>query len=267
MTAIIQSKTSPNRGSEPITPKVIVMHYTATWTGKAAIRTLTESSAKVSAHYVVDRDGTITQLVPTDRAAWHAGPSKWGKYEGLNNHSIGIELVNIGYVKALSNGNYIDPYGKVLKGSDVDKMGLVGFQDERLGPGSFYQPLYPEAQLKALDALVEMLLKKHKSIEAIVTHREIDTRGWKTDPGPAFPIARYTRHLPDRASKTKLAQVTAPALNVRQDPGPKAKLCSWGPLKQGTVVEVIRQEKGWTCIETDNPQQVGWVKSEFLTKA
>lgn len=262
---------SPNMGDEKIVPRVIVMHYTATWTGAAAIRTLTDRNAKVSAHYVVDRDGTVTNLVPDHRAAWHAGPSKWGKYEGLNNHSIGIELVNIGYVKALATGNYIDPYGKVMKGSDVEKMGLIGFQDERLGPGAFYQPLYPEAQLAALDKLVAGLIKNNPTIEAVVTHRQIDTRGWKVDPGPAFPLARYTRLLPDRQTPepkkpaTKLV-VAAEAVNVRVAGNAQASLSRFGPLPRGTVVEATGVNGAWTQVrfETNNGPAVGWIKSQFL---
>lgn len=258
---------SPNTGGR-IDPRLIVMHYTATWTGAAAIRTLTNPQAKVSAHFVVDRNGTITQLVRTDTAAWHAGPSKWGRYEGLNNHSIGIELVNIGYVRALANGNYIDPYGKVLKGADVEKMGLIGFQDDRLEPGAYYQPLYPEAQLTALDKLVRELLRLHPKIEAIVTHRQIDSRGWKVDPGPAFPMARYTRLLPDRASKEKVTRVSVASLNVREKPNARAKTVSWSPIRQGTEVRPIRQENGWTLVQvamSGQAVQAGWVKSEFIS--
>ncbi len=48
----------------------------------------------VSAHYVVDVDGTVYRLVDEARVAWHAGLSWWRDRQGLNATSIGIEIVN-----------------------------------------------------------------------------------------------------------------------------------------------------------------------------
>lgn len=47
---------------------------------------------RVSAHYVIRRDGTLVQYVPTDKRAWHAGPSCWNGCERCNDFSIGVEL-------------------------------------------------------------------------------------------------------------------------------------------------------------------------------
>ncbi|MDX8403904.1 MAG: 1,6-anhydro-N-acetylmuramyl-L-alanine amidase AmpD, partial [Mariprofundaceae bacterium] len=48
---------------------------------------------RVSAHFVVDRKGKITQFVPISRCAWHAGESSWEGREHCNNYSIGIEMI------------------------------------------------------------------------------------------------------------------------------------------------------------------------------
>ncbi|NWF37577.1 1,6-anhydro-N-acetylmuramyl-L-alanine amidase AmpD [Mariprofundus sp. NF] len=48
---------------------------------------------KVSAHFVVDRKGGITQFVPCQRRAWHAGVSSWHEREGCNDFAIGIEMI------------------------------------------------------------------------------------------------------------------------------------------------------------------------------
>lgn len=48
---------------------------------------------RVSAHFVVARDGNITQFVPTEKRAWHAGKSSWKNREGCNDYSIGIEII------------------------------------------------------------------------------------------------------------------------------------------------------------------------------
>ncbi len=47
---------------------------------------------KVSAHFLIDRHGDVTQFVPTTARAWHAGVSCFEGRESCNDFSIGIEL-------------------------------------------------------------------------------------------------------------------------------------------------------------------------------
>ena len=47
---------------------------------------------KVSSHLLIKRDGGITQFVPFNKRAWHAGISSFDGVEDCNNFSIGIEL-------------------------------------------------------------------------------------------------------------------------------------------------------------------------------
>jgi AmpD protein len=49
-------------------------------------------NAAVSAHVLIDRDGAVTQYVPFDRRAWHAGRSEYCGRAACNDFSIGIEL-------------------------------------------------------------------------------------------------------------------------------------------------------------------------------
>ncbi len=65
---------------------------------RAAERALCSPDVEVSAHYLIDRDGSVTQLVPEDRRAWHAGAGTWGSVTDVNSRSIGIELSNLGVV-------------------------------------------------------------------------------------------------------------------------------------------------------------------------
>jgi AmpD protein len=48
--------------------------------------------ATVSAHFLVGRDGALTQFVSCDKRAWHAGCSSWRGRENCNDVSVGIEL-------------------------------------------------------------------------------------------------------------------------------------------------------------------------------
>lgn len=47
---------------------------------------------RVSAHFLIRRDGELIQFVACDRRAWHAGLSSWRGRERCNDFSIGIEL-------------------------------------------------------------------------------------------------------------------------------------------------------------------------------
>jgi len=47
---------------------------------------------KVSAHFLVRRDGGLVQFVPVGRRAWHAGASRWRGRERCNDYSLGVEL-------------------------------------------------------------------------------------------------------------------------------------------------------------------------------
>jgi AmpD protein len=51
---------------------------------------------KVSAHFLVRRDGELIQFVPCARRAWHAGESRWRSRSRCNDFSIGIELEGTG---------------------------------------------------------------------------------------------------------------------------------------------------------------------------
>lgn len=50
------------------------------------------AALRVSSHLCIFRDGSVTQYVPFDRRAWHAGASSWQGRERCNDFSIGIEL-------------------------------------------------------------------------------------------------------------------------------------------------------------------------------
>lgn len=62
----------------------------------AALERLCDPNCEVSAHYLIDRDGTCFQMVAEEMRAWHAGAGGWAGLADINSRSIGIELVNTG---------------------------------------------------------------------------------------------------------------------------------------------------------------------------
>lgn len=90
---IIQ-KPSPNFNDRTDKIDMIVIHSTATDTLDETFSYLIHSKEpnRVSAHYVIDRDGTVYRLVDEQKRAWHAGVSFWNGKTDINSCSIGIEF-------------------------------------------------------------------------------------------------------------------------------------------------------------------------------
>jgi len=88
---------SPNYNQRNVPIDILLMHYTGMQSAQAALDRLCDPAAKVSAHYVVDEDGTTYQLVGEEFRAWHAGAAYWAGALDINAHAIGIEIVNPGH--------------------------------------------------------------------------------------------------------------------------------------------------------------------------
>lgn len=150
--AIDSSHPSRNQDSRVL---FVVLHYTV-GNFETSLRQLTEG--EVSSHYLVrDEPARIYRLVDEDRRAWHAGPSCWKAFCGLNASSVGIEIVN------------------------------PGPQD---GPqGRTWAP-FPPAQMALVLPLVRQIVLRHQvRAERILGHNEI-APAHKEDPGPLFPWRR-----------------------------------------------------------------------------
>lgn len=133
--------------------KYLILHYTALDHDKS-VRVLTTQS--VSSHYLVNdsTDVEIYQLVDENKRAYHAGISSWRKDATLNDTSIGIEIVNMGF--------------KEVNGKKV------------------FAP-FPDYQVKKVAALVKDIVNRYQIPPTnILGHSDIaPTR--KQDPGPEFP--------------------------------------------------------------------------------
>jgi N-acetylmuramoyl-L-alanine amidase len=134
---------------------MLVLHYTDMLSGTGAIDHLCKPESKVSAHYVVEEDGEIYQLVDESKRAWHAGESYWRGHSNINGRSIGIEVVNPGH----SNG---------------------------------YRP-FAELQMQSLIQLCHEIIARH-TIPArnVVGHSDVAFLR-KMDPGELFDWPRLAR--------------------------------------------------------------------------
>lgn len=78
-------------------PNFVIIHHTAQNSCEQTLRTFTLERTKVSAHYVICKDGTIHHMLNDYMRAWHGGVAKWGNNTDINSSSIGIEIDNNGF--------------------------------------------------------------------------------------------------------------------------------------------------------------------------
>jgi N-acetylmuramoyl-L-alanine amidase len=76
---------------------MIILHYTDMLTAEEALARLCDPISKVSAHFLIGKEGMLYQLVDPEYRAWHAGVSSWEGENDINSRSIGIELDNLGH--------------------------------------------------------------------------------------------------------------------------------------------------------------------------
>ncbi|AJJ57383.1 N-acetylmuramoyl-L-alanine amidase [Yersinia pseudotuberculosis] len=158
--------------------RFLVLHYTAVDDAES-LRLLTQG--EVSAHYLIPTHpkkaggkAIALQLVPEAQRAWHAGVSSWQGRNNLNDTSIGIEIVNLGFTE------------KML--------------------GRTWYP-YNESQIELIEQLTKDIVQRYNiSPSDVVAHSDIAPLR-KSDPGPLFPWKRLAEKgvgaWPDDATVAK----------------------------------------------------------------
>lgn len=161
----------------------IIMHFTAGGSHSGTVGWFRNPNAKVSAHYVVGRDGLVTQMVPLDQAAWHAGKSKIGDKTGVNSYSVGIEICNWGPLRQV-DGKFVTYSGRKYDGPTPVQS----------ADGRYWEP-YTDAQYASLLKLCDYLVENYE-ITHITGHSDIAIpQGRKQDPGEAFGWEKFQKGL------------------------------------------------------------------------
>lgn len=238
-------------------PDTVIVHYTA-GPYKPSLNTLTNPKVKASAHVIVDRDGSITQLVPFDKIAWHAGSSSYKGRIGFNKYSLGIEIVNSGPLT--KSGNlYRAWFGAAYNPTDVIEA------IHRNESTAKYWHIYTEEQIQTVTELCRLFIDQY-DVKHILGHEEI-APGRKMDPGPAFPLDRLRNQLltGDRAVEDsnelpENGRVVASKLNIRETPNENGAKVAM-PLKKGAKVKIIDSANGWYKVSTEVE---GWVFGKYI---
>jgi N-acetylmuramoyl-L-alanine amidase len=243
----------------------VIIHYTASPNFRSAKNTLMNPTVKASAHILIDRDGTILQMVGFDTIAWHAGRSEYKDRSGFNKYSIGIEIVNAGPIK-MRNGEFFDVYNIKYPADQV----MEGKHRNRPIISKYWHTYTPQ-QLEATEKLCRLLVDTY-GIKYILGHEEISV-GRKFDPGPAFPLddlrqrifSNEAGHAGEVKAPTPLAAgdaafVTASSLNIREHPSTSARTVT-DPLPEGTKVQVVAMEGDWASVKVEVD---GWVNATHI---
>ncbi len=250
---------SPNTGGD-LKPDSIIIHYTAGRDAESSIRTLVNPKVKASAHLVVGRDNSVTQLVPFNVVAWHAGKSSLGGRTGFNQFSIGIEIDNAGVLTRQGNV-YSSWFGRAYQEKDVLR---AVHRNETVRK---YWHRYTEEQITLVQEICAALIEAY-DIDAIWGHEEISP-GRKIDPGPAFPLDKMRQRLllghrdEDDAEPIAFPApgiVTAGKLNIRSGPTAQASKVAQ-PLLQGANVTIKQQSKDWYRVRAEVE---GWVSGHYI---
>ena len=174
---------SPNFNARPCLPDTLVLHYTGMKTGSEAVARLCDPDAQVSSHYVVTEDGQVLRLVAEERRAWHAGRSHWRGRSGLNDHSIGIEIVNPGHE--------------------------FGYCD------------FPEVQIEGVIGLIDAIRSRWDIEDRDIIGHSDTAPDRKQDPGEKFPWAQLAQAGHGLWTDTRLeperAKAMGPALVLGDD--------------------------------------------------
>ena len=145
---------SPNWNERQYSVSMLVLHYTSLPSCEDSLARLcdpTNPSGRVSAHYLVDVDGTIYQLVDESKRAWHAGVGSWRGLDKINDRSIGIEIQNIGLT-----------------------------EDGKRVP-------FPACQIDAVIALCKDIKARYGILDRDIFGHSDSAVSRKQDPGEAFP--------------------------------------------------------------------------------
>lgn len=258
----VRFEATPNQGGA-LKPRFLVMHYTAGRDAESSIRWLTRPDARASAHLVIGRDGAVTQLVPFDRVAWHAGPSRWDGVSGLNQHSIGIELDNAGLLERKGD-RWRAWFGNAYPEEEV--MEARHRHSDRVCGWHIFTPEQLDVALEASRVIIQAY-----GISELLGHDDISP-GRKLDPGPAFPMAPFRAKLFGRAEDEAPTYATTVNLNIRRGPGTHHERLELGPLPRGTVLEVLREYGSWRLVnvrgEVQGQRDVqGWVHGDYIRRS
>lgn len=209
-------------------PTLIILHDTAGRVEKfSSVNWFKSDECTTSAHVVVERDGTITQMVDFNKRAYHAGASEWKGVSNCNAFSIGIEIVNPGK---------LDKDGRAWFHKKTEK-GFTGIKRAKTAAhGDGWWLDYTPEQIEAVTALCKALVARYPEIEDITTHWTVSP-GRKIDTNPLFPLDALRREVFSVRSEEAVAAVEPEPVQPKIE-HPVVEAAN-GPVVRGGLIAAI----------------------------
>ncbi|SEQ59420.1 N-acetylmuramoyl-L-alanine amidase [Loktanella sp. DSM 29012] len=260
-----------------IEPTLIVLHDTASRLDEgSAADYLADNAAKVSVHFVVERDGSLIQQVATNRRANHAGRSEYHGQTGCNGFSIGIEIVNPGRMTAAGHGFARTWFKETF---NVETFHIHEVTTDEHGHGWWMD--YTPEQIATVTALCTALFAGIPTLMDIRTHWYVSP-GRKTDTNPLFPLEAIRAKVlgrddpadiaaeeqSSRRQGQQLVQIATRGsrLNMRRWPSFNPNVIA--AIPDGTAVPVIREGvfagRPWMRVLWGG--QEGWIVADYTTE-
>jgi N-acetylmuramoyl-L-alanine amidase len=262
-----------------ITPEIIVVHDTASRLEKFnAANYLRDNKRGVSVQFVVETDGTITQQVPTNRRAGHAGKSTYHGLGDVNGFSIGIEIVNPGKMTRVDDEIARAWFGQIFKIKDYK---IEEITTDEHGHG-LWMP-YTEEQITAVLAICEACFEYYPSLMDVQPHWYISP-GRKIDTNPLFPLEQIRSQILGREDPADLAlgsfvddEYSPESMTTIFTPGSSLNMRRWpsfnpnviATIPHNAIVPILEagefDDRKWAKVLFGG--QEGWVVAKYTTEA
>lgn len=183
--SIAQMHTPNKKGKRKLDQITLgVIHYTGSSSMEGTLSWFKNSNSKVSAHYVIDEDGSIVQFGDREDILWHAGKSEWQGRKWCNKFSLGYEIVC--GPKGQFTKNQCSALAELLRRDIQDTAMTAVVGHEHISPGRKVDPgkclnwddlplalIDPESQLEFLsnqkierESIIEKLLREDQKLAA-----------------------------------------------------------------------------------------------------
>jgi len=237
-------------------PEFLIWHYSAGNTLESCIARFMIASERASSHLAFGLDGKVVQFAPFNRPTWHAGYSIWGGMSDINQHSIGFEIVNYGWLEK-KNGLWIRN-GVVYKESDI----LI--LPHRLSGQVLGWPIFPQFELDIVLEVSKFVYDFYGLIDA-VGHEDVSTEG-KPDPGPAFPMEYFREQVCGQTDDYLIGWGGGKGLKPWYN---APSLIGWSWTRSGVHVEILetkRRESRVRILEGNTKGKEGYIETRYLRR-
>ncbi len=223
------------------------------------------SNRNSSAHFVVERDGTITQMAKLNRKTWHAGESNYPRNgrPGVNGFAFGIEIVNLGGLT--KSGDTYRPWFNASYRDGVDGLSFA----EATSPDHSHRHWlrYTEQQILAVVGMCQAMYNAY-NLKWITTHWYISP-GRKEDTNPLFPLDQVRSQVVGESQQDGSTAEVSAAANQRRWPSYAENVIQ--VVERGAHVTIVRfgdfqslpdQKERWYLVSHKGHE--GWMNASAL---